>query len=40
MAVKSNITVHKITPSKGSDIDFAAEIKGADLENITGILAL
>lgn len=32
MAIKSNIIVHKITPPKGSNIDFGAEIRGADLE--------
>ena len=32
----SPITVHKIEPPKGSDIDFGAEIRGADVENITG----
>ncbi|KAK5108761.1 Alpha-ketoglutarate-dependent xanthine dioxygenase xan-1 [Meristemomyces frigidus] len=35
MAIKSRITVHKITPPKGSDIDFGAELRGADLDNIT-----
>lgn len=35
MAIHSKITVHKITPPKGSDIDFGAEIRGADLENIS-----
>lgn len=32
MAIKSNITVHKTTPSAGSTVDFGAEIIGADLE--------
>lgn len=31
----SNITVHKITPPSGSSFDFGAEIRGADLENIS-----
>lgn len=31
----SPITVHKITPPAGSSIDFGAEIRGADLENIS-----
>ncbi|OCK76891.1 Clavaminate synthase-like protein [Lepidopterella palustris CBS 459.81] len=31
----SSITVQKIDPPSGSDIDFGAEILGADLENIT-----
>jgi xanthine dioxygenase len=35
MAIHSQITVHKLTPPKGSKIDFGAEIRGADLENIT-----
>lgn len=35
MAIQSKITVHKIAPSKGSSIDFGAEIRNADLENIT-----
>lgn len=37
MAIKSNITVHKLTPPSGSNIDFGAEIRGADLENISGM---
>jgi alpha-ketoglutarate-dependent taurine dioxygenase len=32
MAIKSNITVHKITPPAGSNIDFGAEVRGANLE--------
>lgn len=37
MAVKiNNISVHKIQPPKGSKIDFGAEIRGADLENLSG----
>jgi xanthine dioxygenase len=35
MAVKSNITVHPVPPPRGSKIDFAAELRNADLENIT-----
>ena len=36
MAVKINkISVHKIRPSE-SQIDFGAEIRGADLENLSG----
>ncbi|KAH0186253.1 Clavaminate synthase-like protein, partial [Aureobasidium melanogenum] len=36
MAVKiNNISVHKIQPPKGSKIDFGAEIRGADLENLS-----
>ena len=35
MAIKSKITVHKVVPPKGSDIDFGAEIRGANLENIS-----
>ncbi|GAB7343639.1 hypothetical protein MBLNU457_1633t1 [Dothideomycetes sp. NU457] len=31
----SNITVHKITPPSGSSFDFGAEVRGADLENIS-----
>lgn len=34
-SIASPITVHKIEPPKGSAIDFGAEIRGADLENIT-----
>jgi len=35
MTVKSPITVHPITPPAGSKYDFAAEIRNANLENIT-----
>ncbi|KAK3676249.1 hypothetical protein LTR78_003999 [Recurvomyces mirabilis] len=35
MAIKSRITVHKLTPPKGSTIDFGAELQGADLGNIS-----
>ena len=35
MAIKSRITVHKLQPAKGSNVDFGAELHGADLENIT-----
>ena len=36
MAIKTNkISVHKFQPPKGSDIDFGAEIRGANLENIS-----
>lgn len=35
MAIQSKITVHKVTPPKGSNIDFGAEIRNADLENIS-----
>ncbi|KAF2134344.1 Clavaminate synthase-like protein [Dothidotthia symphoricarpi CBS 119687] len=31
----SPITIHKIQPQEGSSFDFGAEIRGADLENIT-----
>ncbi|KAJ4372025.1 hypothetical protein N0V83_003798 [Neocucurbitaria cava] len=34
-ATISPITVHKIEPQPGSSFDFGAEIRGADLENIT-----
>ncbi|KAF2763862.1 Clavaminate synthase-like protein [Teratosphaeria nubilosa] len=34
MAIQSKITVHKLAPPKGSNIDFGAEIRGADLENL------
>ena len=34
MAIHSKITVHKITPPKGSKVDFGAEIQGANLESI------
>ncbi|KAH7076971.1 hypothetical protein BKA63DRAFT_294012 [Paraphoma chrysanthemicola] len=34
-ATTSSITVHKIEPQPGSTFDFGAEIRGADLENIT-----
>lgn len=37
MAIKSRISVHPITPSKGSSIDFGAELRGADLENISQV---
>lgn len=36
-AIKSRITVHKLTPSKKSNIDFGAEIRNADLENISEV---
>lgn len=35
MAISSKITVHKITPTEGSKYDFGAEIRGADLENLS-----
>jgi alpha-ketoglutarate-dependent taurine dioxygenase len=35
MAIKSKISVHKITPPAGSKVDFGAELRGADLEAIT-----
>ena len=31
----SNITVHKVAPPSGSSFDFGAELRGADLENIS-----
>lgn len=31
----SNITIHPIQPPKGSTYDFGAELRGADLENLT-----
>lgn len=34
MAIQSKITVHKVVPQKGSKIDFGAEVRGADLENL------
>ncbi|KAF2501821.1 Clavaminate synthase-like protein [Lophium mytilinum] len=34
-STNSPITVHKIEPPKGSSIDFGAEVRGADLENIS-----
>ncbi|PSN69840.1 Clavaminate synthase-like protein [Corynespora cassiicola Philippines] len=34
-STESPITVHKLAPPEGSKIDFGAEIRGADLENIT-----
>ncbi|KAK4561813.1 hypothetical protein LTR86_004492 [Recurvomyces mirabilis] len=37
MAIKSHITVHKLTPPKGSTIDFGAELQGADLEIISEV---
>ncbi|KAF2831600.1 Clavaminate synthase-like protein [Ophiobolus disseminans] len=36
-ATTSPISVHKIEPRHGSSFDFGAEIRGADLENITDI---
>jgi hypothetical protein len=30
------ITVHPLQPPPGSSIDFGAEIRGVDLENLTG----
>lgn len=33
-ATHSSISVHKITPRSGSAIDFGAEIRGADLEQL------
>lgn len=33
MAIQSKITVHKIAP-EGSKLDFGAEVRGADLENL------
>lgn len=35
MTIKSPLTVHPITPPTGSKYDFAAEIRNANLENIT-----
>ncbi|KAF1842771.1 Clavaminate synthase-like protein [Cucurbitaria berberidis CBS 394.84] len=34
-ATASPITIHKIEPQPGSSFDFGAEIRGADLENLT-----
>ncbi|KAF2007464.1 Clavaminate synthase-like protein [Amniculicola lignicola CBS 123094] len=34
-ATTGNITVHKIQPTEGSAFDFGAEIRGADLNNIS-----
>jgi alpha-ketoglutarate-dependent taurine dioxygenase len=36
----SPITVHKIEPRPGQSFDFGAELRNADLENITGTLIL
>lgn len=35
MAIKSNITVHPLSPPTGSRVEFGAELRGADLENIS-----
>lgn len=35
MAIKSRITVHKLPLTKGSSVDFGAELRGANLEDIT-----
>lgn len=35
MAIQSTITIHPISPPKGSSYDFGAEIHNADLENLT-----
>lgn len=35
MAIQSKISVHPITPPQGSSFDFGAELRGADLENLT-----
>jgi len=35
MAIQSKITVHPIAPPKGSRFDFGAELRNADLENLT-----
>lgn len=37
MAIKSRITVHKLAHKDGSAVDFGAELKGADLENLNDI---
>lgn len=37
MAIQSKITVHRITPPAGANFDFGAEVRGADLENISDI---
>ncbi|KAI7691805.1 Clavaminate synthase-like protein, partial [Hortaea werneckii] len=35
MAIKSHITVHPLTNPKGSNIDFGAEVRGANLEHLS-----
>ncbi|CAK3881522.1 Clavaminate synthase [Lecanosticta acicola] len=35
MAIQSKITVHPLQPPQGAAYDFGAEIRGADLENLT-----
>ncbi|KAI5356848.1 putative TauD/TfdA-like domain, taurine dioxygenase TauD-like superfamily [Septoria linicola] len=37
MAIKSSISVHKVTPPQGSKYDIGAELRGADLENLTEV---
>ena len=37
MAIKSRISVHPITPPNGSTIDFGADLRDADLENISEV---
>ncbi|TKA61532.1 hypothetical protein B0A55_12407 [Friedmanniomyces simplex] len=37
MAIKSRITVHKITPPKDSTVDFGAELRNANLEDISEV---
>ena len=37
MAIKSNITVHKVAVPAGASYDIGAEIRGADLENLTEV---
>lgn len=37
MAIKSNITVHKVPLPVGASYDIGAEIRGADLENLTEV---
>ena len=37
MAIKSRITVHEASTPKDSAIDFGAELRGADLENISEV---
>lgn len=33
--LKSDITVHRLTPAPGSQIDFGAEVRGADLDKLS-----
>lgn len=37
MAIQSKITVHPVPAPAGSKADFVAELRGADLENLSGM---